>query len=135
MNNKLLLLNLTTFLTITFYFINGQDYVRCVARNPSSDLLMSASYDHMVNLWDVRTESVVQEMDHGAPVEALLVFPSGGTCVSAGGNYVRVWDLLSGGRLLLSFSNHQKTITSLCIDGCGQRLLTAGLDKSVRMLL
>ena len=90
---------------------------------------MSASYDHTVQLWDVRTGSVVMEMDHEMPVESVLIFPSGGTCVSAGGNYVRVWDLLSGGRLLLAFSNHQKTITSLCFDGCGQRLLTAGLDK------
>ena len=71
------------------------------------------------------------EMDHGAPVETVLMFPSGGTCVSAGGNYVRVWDLLNGGRLLLAFSNHQKTITSLCFDGCGHRLFTAGLDKLV----
>ncbi len=98
--------------------------------NPSStDLLVSASYDHTVQLWDLRTSSVVQEMDHGAPVEAVVMFPSGGTCVSAGGNYVKVWDLLSGGRLLLAFSNHQKTITSLCFDGSAQRLLTGGLDK------
>ena len=59
------------------------------------------------------------------------MYPSGGTCVSAGGNYVKVWDLLSGGRLLLAFSNHQKTITSLCFDGSAQHLLTAGLDKLV----
>lgn len=90
---------------------------------------MSASYDHTLHLWDIRSGSVVQELDHGTPVESALMFPSGGTCVSAGGNYVRVWDILSGGRLLLSFSNHQKTIMSLCFDGRGQRLLTGGLDK------
>ena len=70
-------------------------------------------------------------LNHGAPVEDLLLFPSGGTCVSCGSNWVRVWDLLAGGKLLLAFSNHQKTITSLCFDGGCERLLSAGLDKSV----
>ena len=46
-----------------------------------------------------------------------------------GSNYVKVWDILSGGRLLMAFSNHQKTITSICFDGSCQRLLSAGLDK------
>ena len=46
-----------------------------------------------------------------------------------GSNYVKVWDILSGGRLLMAFSNHQKTITSICFDSSCQRLLSAGLDK------
>ena len=46
-----------------------------------------------------------------------------------GSNYVKVWDILSGGRSLMAFSNHQKTITSICFDGSYQRLLSAGLDK------
>ena len=48
-----------------------------------------------------------------------------------GSNIVKVWDVLAGGRLLASFSNHQKTITSLCFDGSYHRLLSAGLDRCV----
>ena len=44
---------------------------------------------------------------------------------------MKVWDMLAGGRLLASFSNHQKTITSLCFDGSYHRLLSAGLDRHV----
>lgn len=96
----------------------------------SSDLIVTASYDHTVRLWDLRTDGpAVLELDHGAPVEDLVLFPSGGTCVSSGGHWVCVWDLLAGGRRLLSFSNHQKTITSLCFDGSYERLLSASLDK------
>ena len=69
------------------------------------------------------------ELQHDAPVEDVLMFPSGATCVSCGSNWVRVWDLLAGGRLLTSFSNHQKTITALCFDGSSERLLSAGLDR------
>ena len=108
-----------------------QDYVHSLTAHPSTPhLLLTSSYDHTLQLWDLRTPaSPVLDLDHGAPIEGVLVFPSGGTCVSAGGNYIKVWDVLSGGRLLSLFSNHQKTITSVCFDGCGQRLLSAGLDK------
>ena len=51
---------------------------------------------------------------------------------TSGGNYVKVWDVLSGGRLLVAFSSHQKTITALSFDGSCQRLLSAGLDKYVK---
>ena len=99
---------------------------------PSScDLVLSGSYDHKLRLWDLRTGTGVWECDHGHPVETLLVFPSAGMGVSAGGNVVRVWDLLRGerGRPLISVSNHQKTVTSLAFDGSCRRLLSAGLDK------
>lgn len=108
-----------------------QDYIRAIFPSPnSSDLLVTASYDHSLRLWDVRRpEPTVLELSHGAPVEDVLVFPSGGTCVSCGSHWIRVWDLLAGGRMLLAFSNHQKTITSLCFDGSHERLLSGGLDK------
>jgi U3 small nucleolar RNA-associated protein 15 len=113
-----------------------EDYVRRVVCIPSScDLVLSGSYDHKLRLWDLRTGTGVWECDHGHPVETLLVFPSGGMGVSAGGNVVRVWDLLRGerGRPLISVSNHQKTVTSLAFDGSCRRLLSAGLDKQLKV--
>ena len=92
--------------------------------------MLSGSYDHKLKLWDLRTGTTVLECDHKAPIEAVLMFPSGGTGVSAGGNVVRVWDVLRDhGRALVSFSNHQKTVTALAFDGSSSRLLSAGLDK------
>ena len=48
---------------------------------------------------------------------------------SAGGNYINVWDILAGGKLHHQFSNHQKTITSLCFNGDYTRLLSGSLDR------
>ncbi|CAJ0937566.1 unnamed protein product [Ranitomeya imitator] len=45
------------------------------------------------------------------------------------GRYVKVWDLLKGGQLLVSLRNHHKTVTSLCLSSSGQRLLSASLDR------
>ena len=119
-------------LKIKDIFLIFKDYVRKVVFSPSSsDLVLSGSYDHRLKLWDLRTGTAVCECDHGHPIETLLVFPSGGMGMTAGGNVVRVWDLLRGerGRAVASFSNHQKTVTSLAFDGSCGRLLSAGLDK------
>lgn len=95
----------------------------------SNHLILSGSYDHALRLWDLRSATSVMKMEHGAPVESILLFPSSSTCVSAGGHTVKLWDLIGGGRLLLTLPNHSKTVTSLSFDGNSQRLITGGLDK------
>ena len=72
-------------------------------------------------------------MNHGSPVESVLMFAGGNMAVSAGGNTIKIWDILGGGRELHSFSNHQKTITSLCFNGNCTRLLSGSLDHHVKI--
>ncbi|KAF0686287.1 Aste57867_21893 [Aphanomyces stellatus] len=115
------------------------DYVRHAVQHPSSThVWASASYDHTVKLWDMRATASTSyastlSMNHGAPVEKCLVLPGGNVCLSAGGNVIKVWDLLSGGKLLHSFSSHQKTITSLSLDGTNTRLVSGSLDGHVKI--
>jgi len=42
------------------------------------------SYDHMVCLFDTRCNSSVLKIDHGSPVESVVMFPGGGIVASAG---------------------------------------------------
>ncbi|KAM3939577.1 U3 small nucleolar RNA-associated protein 15 homolog [Leptodactylus fuscus] len=110
------------------------DYVRCgCASKLNDDLFVTGSYDHTVKLFDARTEKSVMTMEHEQPVESVLLFPSGGLLVSAGGRFVKVWDLLKGGQLLVSLRNHHKTVTSLCLSSSGQRLLSGSLDRHVKI--
>ena len=47
---------------------------------------MSGGYDHKVAVWDSRdVEKPSLSMEHGAPVEAVLVLPGGGLVASVGG--------------------------------------------------
>ncbi|XP_009704424.1 PREDICTED: U3 small nucleolar RNA-associated protein 15 homolog [Cariama cristata] len=78
-------------------------------------------------------KSSVMTIEHGQPVESVLLFPSGGLLVSAGGRYVKVWDVLKGGQLLVSLKNHHKTVTCLCLSSSGQRLLSGSLDRHVKI--
>lgn len=49
--------------------------------------------------------------------------------LSSGGNFVKVWDTVAGGRLLANLENHHKTVTSLCYSSSYQRLVSASLDR------
>lgn len=110
------------------------DYVRTVDANPvSSEMFASASYDHTVKIWDARQEEPLQSMEHGQPIEHCMFTPSGTMLLTAGGNEIKVWDILGGGRLMHTFNNHQKNITCLTMDGTHSRVLSAGLDGHVKI--
>ena len=121
--------------------VGHADYVRALAGSPAlPHTFVSGSYDHTCRVWDVRQGGRAGlALDHGAPVEAVVVFPSGMVAATAGGNSVCVWDL-AGGRPLARMANHQKTVTSLqYVADAGPysersaRLLSAGLDGFVKV--
>mmetsp|Transcript_100970 Transcript_100970/g.289913 ORF Transcript_100970/g.289913 Transcript_100970/m.289913 type:complete len:477 (+) Transcript_100970:604-2034(+) len=96
----------------------------------------ASRYDHSVRVWDMRqsnSDGPVFGVDHGAPVEDLLFMPGGSILISAGGNTLKVWDVLKGGKLVQTLSNHQKTITCVCLDGTETRLLSGSLDGHVKI--
>ncbi|XP_053147248.1 U3 small nucleolar RNA-associated protein 15 homolog [Hemicordylus capensis] len=110
------------------------DYVRCGCTSKlNADIFVTGSYDHTVKVFDTRTEKSVMTIEHGQPVESINLFPSGGLLVTAGGRYVKVWDILKGGQLLVSLRNHHKTVTCLCLSSSGQRLLSGSLDRHVKV--
>ncbi|KAG2498088.1 hypothetical protein HYH03_003846 [Edaphochlamys debaryana] len=117
------------------------DYVRAAAASPASpDTWATGGYDHTVRLWDVRTGGAVTCLDHGAPVEDVAFFPAGSLAVSAGGNYLCVWDLVGGGRLLKRLSNFQKTVTCVRLSplagpdsAAAPRMLAGSLDGHVKV--
>lgn len=117
------------------------DYVRAAAVSPSStDLWASAGYDHICKLWDVRSQECVMNLDHGAPIEDVKFFPSGGLAVTAGGTSLCVWDIMAGGRLLHRLSQHQKTVTCVALSplagpdsAAAPRMLSGSLDGHVKV--
>ena len=77
-------------------FEGHTDYVRAGAISQDNPhVVMSGAYDGTVRLWDLRMsehDGQAMCMEHGAPVEDVLVYPTGGSgvAVSAGGPMLRV---------------------------------------------
>ncbi|GFT97068.1 u3 small nucleolar RNA-associated protein 15 homolog [Nephila pilipes] len=114
-------------------FEEHKDYIRTGAISQASqDLFISGSYDHTIKVYDTRTGSSVMSVDHGVPVESVLIFPSGGLFISAGGTSVKVWDPVAG-KMLAHVIQHHKTVTSLCFASNGRRLMSASLDRHIKI--
>lgn len=94
---------------------------------------MSGGYDHTVKVWDSRQTNPVFSLEHDGPVESVLFLQSGTLMLSTSGNEIKIWDVLNSGRLLHTFNNHLKNITSLCTTNGDKKLLSSGLDGLVKV--
>lgn len=111
-----------------------KDYVRCgITSESSDDLILTGSYDNTVKMIDTRTQSTVISVDHGEPIENIVMFPSSNMFISCGGNSIKVWDVLKGGKLMRTMINHHKTVTSMIFSHNCKYLLSGGLDRHVKV--
>lgn len=120
-------------------FDDHKDYIRAGCASPiSPNIFVSGGYDQSVKVFDTRIgglneKNVIFEVNHGRPVEALMFLPAAGIFLSAGGTSIKVWDLMSSGKLMAQISEHHKTITCLRMASNGKRFMSSGLDRSVKV--
>lgn len=115
-------------------FSEHTDYVRAGAASPiSPEIILSGSYDNTLKLYDCRSNETVLTVNHGSPVESTIFLPSGGLFISAGGTEIKVWDIFNGGKLLANISQHHKTVTTLRLASNNSRLMSASLDRHVKI--
>lgn len=133
--------------TSLFDFLGHKDYVRSGSSSPVDDsLFVTGSYDHTVRVWDVRGSNSGRNsamvVNHGKPVEDVTFLPSGGLIATAGGNVVKIWDLIGGGKCVFEMESHNKTVTSICVGKVGRdsgaesdqyRLLSVSLDGYLKV--
>ncbi|KAL8141648.1 hypothetical protein V2J09_014680 [Rumex salicifolius] len=127
-------------------FLGHKDYVRSGCGSPVDDnLFATGSYDHTIRVWDIRASNSsgsALNINHGKPVESVVFLPSGGLIATAGGNSVKIWDLIGGGKCVHSMESHNKTVTSICVGKVGKdsgeesdqyRLMSVSLDGYLKV--
>ena len=98
------------------------------------NIVVTGSYDHKIKIWNSETKEILNVLDNGAPVEDLLISSNSSILISCGSNFVKVWDLVNGGKMLYSFVPHQKTITSMAFSCDGSFLITGALDRHCKFI-
>lgn len=107
--------------------------VMALAIDPEGRRLASGGWDGSVRLWRLGDGKLLRRIDVGVPVNA-LAFSGGGDSIVVGGHdpFIRVFAVDTGmprGKL----EGHRMGITDLSVSAEGDRVLSASIDKTVRL--
>lgn len=110
------------------------DWVQSAAFSPNGKLVVSASYDRTVRLWDTRTGTALQTLKgHTDHVWLAAFSPDGKLVVSASrDSTVRLWDTGTG-TALQTLQGHTNTVQSAAFSPDSKLVVSASYDKTVRL--
>ncbi|ODV91065.1 hypothetical protein CANCADRAFT_26695 [Tortispora caseinolytica NRRL Y-17796] len=109
-------------------FTGHEDYVRAACfPDPSSNIVVSGSYDGTVRVWDSRGDGLV--LNQGEPIESIVALSPNVVAVASGPT-IKILDLISG-KSVKTLTNFQKTVMDLTVLPDG--LMAGGLDGHVKV--
>ena len=60
----------------------------------------------LIRLWDTRQENEIFRFEHDHPVDSSCMASSGALAFTSAGNEIKIWDIVSGGKLLHTFKRY-----------------------------
>lgn len=107
-----------------------KDYIRASCLLERTASFVSGSYDQTVKVWDQRAPTMPTfEFNHNHPVESVACRDYMMIC--AGGNSIKIFDIIAGKVMRTLDSVHHKTIT--CIYNHANYLFTASIDGYLKV--
>jgi hypothetical protein len=110
------------------------DYDNGVALSPSGRMVLSASSDQTLRLWEFGGARLVGVLEgHEAPVSACVFGPDGRFAVSAGWDgTVRLWDVASRSAAGV-LEGHDGSVGAVAVAPSGRQAASGGVDRTVRV--
>ncbi|MFN6496773.1 MAG: AAA family ATPase [Nostoc sp. DedQUE01] len=115
--------------------LGHQALIRSVVFSPDGQMLVSASDDNTLRLWDVSSGKPIGEplQGHEAAVGSVAFHPNGQMLVSGSAdNTLRLWDI-SGSAIGEPLQGHLGAISSLAFSPDGQMIVSGSSDNTLRL--
>ncbi|WP_170214934.1 nSTAND1 domain-containing NTPase [Streptomyces otsuchiensis] len=106
--------------------------VTSVSLHQESDRLAGAGEDGTVRIWNTETGELLHTIEHDRPVKSAVFSTGGGRLATATDEAAWMWDAGTGEELR-SFRGHDATVTSVALNGQGNRLASADTGGTVRV--
>ncbi|KAL5035617.1 hypothetical protein RTP6_003287 [Batrachochytrium dendrobatidis] len=102
----------------------------CSASRRGPELVASTGDDGLIFLWDPRQKQHAKKFNDPYPLTSIAFSLDGGS-IFAGGieNDIKAWDLRTD-NVAYVMAGHDDTITGLCLNADGDKLLSNGLDNT-----
>ena len=98
-----------------------------------NEMVISASFDGSVKLWDFEERRLLHSFETASPVTQMQLNRDNSLlAVCCDDLKVRVYDV-SSRRLVRVFQGHTNRITDVCLSGDGRWVITASADRSLRI--
>ena len=114
--------------------VGEHDFVTDVSIDPSSERILTGSWDGSVREWDANSGRQLRHLgDHADAVYRVEYGPEGRYAASVGTDeVVRVWDL-DAGMQLHALEGHTGTVSDVAFTPDGNRLVSGSWDRSLRV--
>ncbi|KAI1193969.1 WD40 repeat-like protein [Nemania serpens] len=114
-------------------YIGHEEIINAIDISKRGDeLLISASDDGTIGIWDPRTRNAVEYIETDFPITAIAVSEAGNEIYSGGiDNDIKVWDMRKKA-VVYSMLGHNDTITSLRVSPDSQSLLSYSHDSTAK---
>ncbi len=108
------------------------DVVFSLAYSPDGTRLASASFDHSVRMWDVKSHATLKEYHHHSDfVYAVAFSPDGKRLVSASKDRtVQLFDIETG-KTIFTFSGMEQDVMAVAFHPTGKTIISSGFEPAI----